>query len=191
MASRRRRQRLPRSHSRAAEGIRLGGAADRTRPQPGLRGRGQSRPGRRTGEIEDVLLLNPDVRLSRGSAASLQRRLRTACRLDSIEGRIGLAAPLCQDSSGAVLPTLRREPTVGPSARGDGAGCASRGEAWLGRGGSRNVGLRPRDHGRLDLRRRLDDLERVPAGVRRMGRVASSSTRRTPTTPCARATRGS
>jgi len=61
---------------------------------------------------EDVLLLNPDVRLSRGSAASLQRRLRTACHLDSIEGRIGLTAPLCQDSSGAVLPTLRREPTV-------------------------------------------------------------------------------
>jgi len=64
------------------------------------------------GEIEDVLLLNPDVRLSRGSAASLQRRLRTASHLDSIEGRIGLTAPLCQDSSGAVLPTLRREPTV-------------------------------------------------------------------------------
>jgi N-acetylglucosaminyl-diphospho-decaprenol L-rhamnosyltransferase len=57
-------------------------------------------PGRR----DALLVVNPDVRLERGSVARLLAALA--------EPRVGIAAPLLTDADGELLPTLRRRPTV-------------------------------------------------------------------------------
>ena len=57
---------------------------------------------RRVDGRSDVLLLNPDVRLEAGAGRNLQRRLGS---------NVGIAAPRALGADGALLPTLRHEPT--------------------------------------------------------------------------------
>lgn len=73
-----------------------------------------------------VLLLNPDVRLSAGSVATLVARLGG-------EGaqRVGIAVPRILDEDGGVALSLRREPTVSRAL----------GEALLGQRAGRIAGL--------------------------------------------------
>ena len=67
----------------------------------------------------DVLLLNPDARLGEDAAARLQARLREAvdrageeeAETES-EMEVGLVAPRLEDANGALLPSLRHQPTV-------------------------------------------------------------------------------
>ncbi|MFC7275728.1 glycosyltransferase [Paractinoplanes rhizophilus] len=59
---------------------------------------------REAGEYDAVLILNPDVRLSAGSVATLMTRLG---------GEVGITVPRILDENGHVALSLRREPTVG------------------------------------------------------------------------------
>ncbi|WP_433380422.1 glycosyltransferase [Actinoplanes sp. CA-142083] len=59
---------------------------------------------REAGEYDAVLILNPDVRLSAGSVATLMARLG---------GDVGITVPRILDEEGHVALSLRREPTVG------------------------------------------------------------------------------
>lgn len=52
----------------------------------------------------DILVLNPDTRLRPGSVAALRRALA--------DDHVGIAVPRLVDGSGAVAPSLRREPTA-------------------------------------------------------------------------------
>lgn len=73
-----------------------------------------------------VLLLNPDVRLSAGSVATLVARLGG----DGAQ-RVGIAVPRILDEDGGVALSLRREPTVSRAL----------GEALLGQRAGRIAGL--------------------------------------------------
>ncbi|MEV8509137.1 glycosyltransferase family 2 protein [Actinoplanes sp. NPDC051475] len=73
-----------------------------------------------------VLLLNPDVRLSAGSGATLVARLGG----DGAQ-RVGIAVPRILDEDGGVALSLRREPTVSRAL----------GEALLGQRAGRIAGL--------------------------------------------------
>lgn len=50
-----------------------------------------------------VMILNPDVRLSAGSVGPM---------LQTLTGQVGIVVPLLLDSSGQLVPSLRREPSV-------------------------------------------------------------------------------
>ncbi len=52
----------------------------------------------------DLLVLNPDIRLSPGSVAHLVRRTRAA--------NVGIAVPLIRNRDGTLATSLRREPTL-------------------------------------------------------------------------------
>jgi GT2 family glycosyltransferase len=52
----------------------------------------------------DLLVLNPDIRLSAGSVAHLVRRARAA--------NVGIAVPLIRNGDGTLATSLRREPTL-------------------------------------------------------------------------------
>lgn len=56
------------------------------------------------GDVESVLILNPDVRLESQSVAALRRELRTS--------GVGIAVPKVRDRQGGVEPSLRRESSV-------------------------------------------------------------------------------
>lgn len=61
----------------------------------------------------DLLVLNPDVRLAAGTGAELQARLRARIGGAGDGARpIGIVAPRLVDAEGALLPSLRFEPTA-------------------------------------------------------------------------------
>lgn len=59
---------------------------------------------RAAGEFTAVLVLNPDVRLTRGCVPELLRLLRTT--------RAGICVPRLEDSHGELILSMRREPTL-------------------------------------------------------------------------------
>jgi GT2 family glycosyltransferase len=57
------------------------------------------------GEGEDVLVLNPDLRVHRGAIAAMWRMLRS-------DATLGVVAPRILDDAGRTTPSLHNEPTV-------------------------------------------------------------------------------
>ena len=79
---------------------------------------------RRAGDATTVLVLNPDLRVDRGSLQTMLHRLQAS--------KAGAVVPRLHDPSGTISPTLRREPSIARTA-GDaflGRRAASR-PAWL------------------------------------------------------------
>jgi len=62
---------------------------------------------------EDVLILNPDTRLSAGAAAGLERHLADAAGAPGGRRRAGIVAPRLIDGDGKLSPSLRHEPSIG------------------------------------------------------------------------------
>jgi N-acetylglucosaminyl-diphospho-decaprenol L-rhamnosyltransferase len=61
---------------------------------------------------EDVLILNPDSRLSPGAAASLRRLLAEGSPEAGAGCRIGIVAPRLIDDEGRLSPSLRHQPSI-------------------------------------------------------------------------------
>lgn len=64
------------------------------------------------GRDADLLIVNPDVRLGPGSGARLQARLGVAVAGARPPAQVGIAAPRLVDADGALVPSLRFEPSV-------------------------------------------------------------------------------
>jgi GT2 family glycosyltransferase len=65
---------------------------------------GINRGVRASGEVDAVLILNPDVRLGARCAIALAEALTPP---------VGMAAPFLEDAAGTMIPSIRREPTLG------------------------------------------------------------------------------
>jgi N-acetylglucosaminyl-diphospho-decaprenol L-rhamnosyltransferase len=61
----------------------------------------------------DVLILNPDVRLPPGAASSLRSRLAGRLAGPRAARRGGIVAPRLVDADGRLSPSLRHEPSIG------------------------------------------------------------------------------